>query len=629
MWALLRHLVPGHSVWLVPLMIAFMAVNSLTRVVLALMNGDVNILVPSNFIACFGIGLCFDLTVLTISMAGIVLILSILPAKKFRFIPWFVGIVSLPLSTAIVFTALSEIIFWNEFTTRFNFIAVDYLVFRTEVIGNIRESYNLALLLGTVAGFSLCLWIIMLWRLVKLEVLDSAIRHRLGAALCWICLALSLFAITDASLKQHGADSRLNELAGNGYYDFVHAFFNNEIDYDQFYATRTIVDPQSFQHDVRPDQPIQKRHLLLVSVESLSASFLGSYGAQTKLTPYLDTFSQESLRFTHFYATGTRTVRGLEAISMGIPPTPGHAIVRRPGAHHLQTLGQVLADQGWQSVYLYGGYSYFDSMQDYFGHNGYEVIDRKALTADQISHETIWGVADEDLFAQSLREMNRRVGNGETVFMHIMTTSNHRPFTYPEGRIDIPSKTGRDGAVKYTDFAIGKWLEGVKQQAWYKDAVIVILADHTHMGRGKAELPPANYHIPLLIHAPGLIKPGNFDPITSQIDLAPTLLGLLQVPYSSRFFGQDALKDGENNQRAYFANQQTVGLYRNGRVVELYPNRRIRVVDAESNRELNPQAKEHEPLVDEAIRSYQSASYAFKHDLLKRPPGPQGKFASR
>ncbi|NBS80992.1 MAG: hypothetical protein EBS62_03895 [Betaproteobacteria bacterium] len=111
--------------------------------------------------------------------------------------------------------------------------------------------------------------------------------------------------------------------------------------------------------------------------QSLSAAFLGSYGATSNLTPYLDAFSEESLRFTQFYATGTRTVRGLEAISMGIVPTPGHAIVRRPAAQGLQTLGQILSDQGWQSVYLYGGYSYFDSMKDFFGRNGYEVVDRQ------------------------------------------------------------------------------------------------------------------------------------------------------------------------------------------------------------------------------------------------------------
>jgi len=424
---------------------------------------------------------------------------------------------------------------------------------------------------------------------------------------------------SNASWKQFSSDSRINELAGNGYYDFVHAFFHNEIDYEQFYATREIADPKAFQHEVQAEKPPRKRHVLLVSVESLSAAFLGSYGATSNLTPYLDAFSEESLRFTQFYATGTRTVRGLEAISMGIVPTPGHAIVRRPAAQGLQTLGQILSDHGWQSVYLYGGYSYFDSMKDFFGSNGYEVVDRQVLRPEQISHETIWGVADEDLFAQSLREMDRRANKGQPVFMHIMTTSNHRPFTYPEGRIDIPSKTGREGAVKYSDYAIGKWLEAVKKQPWYMDSIIVILADHTHLGRGKAELPPSNYHIPLFIHAPGLITPGTFDAISSQIDIAPTLLGLLRLPYSSRFFGQDAFKDGTRNQRAYFANQQTVGLYKDGKVVELYPNRKIRVVDAKTNAVLDPTDHAQEVLIEEAIRSYQNASFAFKNGLLKRP----------
>ncbi len=613
-WAL-----PGHSIWLAPLLLGFLAVNGLTRAVLALMNSESIVASPFSTLLSFAIGFLFDLTVLSLGASGFIAAFCLLPPGRLRLMRWAIRLVSMPVALCLSFTAISEILFWNEFSTRFNFIAVDYLVFRTEVIGNIRESYNLSTIFGVLALLAALLWFFFLFQSKRIQTGQQDLRHRLTAATLWPLIATGLLLASNASWKQFSSDSRINELAGNGYYDFVHAFFHNEIDYEQFYATREIADPKAFQHEVQAEKPPRKRHVLLVSVESLSAAFLGSYGATSNLTPYLDAFSEESLRFTQFYATGTRTVRGLEAISMGIVPTPGHAIVRRPAAQGLQTLGQILSDHGWQSVYLYGGYSYFDSMKDFFGRNGYEVVDRQVLRPEQISHETIWGVADEDLFAQSLREMERRANKGQPVFMHIMTTSNHRPFTYPEGRIDIPSKTGREGAVKYSDYAIGKWLEAVKKQPWYRDSIIVILADHTHLGRGKAELPPSNYHIPLFIHAPGLITPGTFDAISSQIDIAPTLLGLLRLPYSSRFFGQDAFKDGTRNQRAYFANQQTVGLYKDGKVVELYPNRNIRVVDAKTNAVLDPTDHAQEVLIEEAIRSYQNASFAFKNGLLKRP----------
>src|SRR5882672_6686152 len=124
---------------------------------------------------------------------------------------------------------------------------------------------------------------------------------------------------------------------------------------------------------------------------------------------------------------------------------------------------------------------------------------------------------------------------------HIMTVSNHRPFAYPPGRIDIPSGTGREGAVKYTDFAIGQFIDAARAKPWFDRTLFVIVADHTHKGRGRTELPPENYHIPLIVYAPGHVAPGRVDTIASQIDVGPTILGMLGFGYRSRFFGHDIL----------------------------------------------------------------------------------------
>ena len=142
--------------------------------------------------------------------------------------------------------------------------------------------------------------------------------------------------------------------------------------------------------------------------------------------------------FTRLYATGTRTVRGLEALALSLPPTPGHSVVKRPNNENLHTIGEVFADKGYEPIYLYGGYGYFDNMEHFFGSNGYTFIDRSAI-ADKadIHYENIWGVADEDLFTLTLRELDKRHAAGRPFFAHVMTTSNHRPFTYPAGRVDI------------------------------------------------------------------------------------------------------------------------------------------------------------------------------------------------
>ena len=360
---------------------------------------------------------------------------------------------------------------------------------------------------------------------------------------------------------------------------------------------------------------------MLVSVESLSAEFLGSFGNPRQLTPSLDALAKQGLLFTKLYATGTRTVRGLEALTLSVPPTPGHSIVKRPNNGNLYTLGEVFKSRGYEALYLYGGYGYFDNMNAFFGGNGYTVIDRTALKPEQIHFENIWGVADEDLFALTLRELDQRHAAGRKFFAHVMTTSNHRPFTYPEDRIDIPSKSGRDGGVKYTDFAIGQFIEQARRKPWFDNTLFVIVADHTHKGRGRQELPIENYHIPMIVFAPQHVVPGRVDTIASQIDVGPTLLGLLDFSYRSRFFGHDILRDGPTHQRALMANYQTVGYYEEGRVVELKPNGRSRVVDATSGREA-PADELSRRLVDEAISYYQLASEAYRTGNMRLTGAP-------
>jgi phosphoglycerol transferase MdoB-like AlkP superfamily enzyme len=199
-----------------------------------------------------------------------------------------------------------------------------------------------------------------------------------------------------------------------------------------------------------------------------------------------------------------------------------------------------------------------------------------------------------------------------------MTTSNHRPYTYPAGRIDIPPATGADGAVKYTDWALGDFVRRARTRPWFDDTVFVIVADHCAAARGKTDLPLERFHIPLLVYAPKHVQPGRVDTIASQIDVPPTILGLLNIGYVSRFFGQDILTEGRTHQRALMANYQTVGYYEKGMVVELRPQRRVRVIDAATGKELPPSELTRH-FTDEAIGYYQGASTALKTGALRMP----------
>ena len=626
-------LFPGRLAVLREILLAFLAFNALTRLALTAWNGEPSLFLPWRILPAMAIGAAFDLAAATFFVPPLAALLAWWPERHAGGLRLVLTIALLPLCGLMVFVGGAELVFWNEFASRFNFIAVDYLIYTNEVIGNIRESYDMPLLLSLVAAASLVVWWLVARRIGPLALAPAGhLGARSRAVALWALAPFLAFAAFDAHYEEFSTDAQLNELAGDGYYDFFHAFRANEIDYERFYRT---LPPQRaerilagefdraaatdsglpFERDIVARRREKKLNVVLISVEALSADFLTAFGNRDGLTPRLDQIAREGLLFTHLYATGTRTVRGLEALTLSAPPTPGYSIVKRPESDGLFTLGGVFREKGYEPLYFYGGYAYFDNMEAFFSGNGYTVIDRTAINSEDITYENVWGVADEDLFELALGELDKRWAARRPFFAHIMTVSNHRPFAYPPGRIDIPPGT-REGAVKYTDFAIGQFIDRARARPWFGRTLFAIVADHTHKGRGRTELPPENYHIPFIVYAPGLVSPGRVDAIASQIDVGPTLLGLLGFSYRSWFFGHDILREGARHQRAFLANYQTVGYYREGLVVELKPKERYRIVDAATGLPRAEDARS-ERLMEEAISYYQLASRAYKTGELK------------
>jgi len=502
------------------------------------------------------------------------------------------------LASAAALVAVAEVLFWDEFSVRFNFIAVDYLVYTQEVVGNIRESYPLGPLLGAVAAAGVvAAWLLARWRPLRLQPawpLATRVTVALSAIVVAVLCARAGLAVNDAtevapSLRM---DVRAQELARNGPASFVAAFRDNELSFRRFYATiddaramrlagpwpRPQPAPTVTRVAARP-APEVPRHVVVIQVESLSADYLGAFGNPHGLTPHLDRLAHEGVSFTEMYAIGTRTVRGLEALSIGLPPLPGQSIVRRPHNASLQTLGSLLREHGFETTFLYGGYGYFDNMNAYFAANGYRVRDRSDISDERIGFANIWGIADEYLFDDALEQMDRATRHGQRQLLHLMTTSNHRPYSYPDGRIDIPSKTGRAGAVKYTDWAIGRFLQAARSHPWFAATLFVIVADHCGSVAGKTRIPPQRYRIPAILYWPGHLAPREVAALSSQIDLPPTIAALLGVPDGGRFFGQDRLL-ADPQQRAFLGNYQEIGLLTPGErgerdLVVLSPRQRV------------------------------------------------------
>lgn len=523
------------------------------------------------------------------------------------------------------FTTVAEWLFWDEFNTRFNFIAIDYLMYSYEVSHNIYESYPVGWIFLAIFIAAAVTFAMIRGPLVQILQVKEKFSHRLACTAMILSLALCSYFLVDQSFRGLSNNNYINELASNGSYQFVAAFRNNTLDYKTFYALgdeeklskrlKEVVGKKNNEggsfdilRKIEPSKNTEKLNVILISVESLSAEFLSKFGQKENITPFMDEWFDKGLFFTNFYATGTRTTRGLEAITLSIPPTPGRSVVKRPDNAKIFNLGKVFKDNGYDVAFLYGGRGFFDNMNAFFSGNGYRIVDQSDLKNEEITFENAWGVADEDIYRKAISEANASYASGKPFFYHIMTTSNHRPFTYPEESIDIPSGTGRFGAVKYTDYALQQLITTAEKQKWYKDTVFVIVADHCASSAGRAELPIERYHIPLFIYSPAHIETQIVNKLCGQIDIAPTLLALLGIKYDSHFFGQDILSE-TFQERALIGNYQRLGVYENNELTILSPVKHIDVIKDPLHNEQSVPVAPDDANVIETMALYQGADF--------------------
>jgi len=531
----------------------------------------------------------------------------------------------------LIFTFASEWIFWDEFGVRFNFIAVDYLVYTQEVIDNILESYPVypLLLAFAIAAIVGALLIAAMPWFRNWQTTTTPWRSRLKVGLPLLLIPVAATAFMNQGDLPRFENRYLQEISHNGAYSFFAAFRNNELDYHDFYldiperlANERIHDliaqegnsflaKASAAPEYRHVPGGQERHynVIQIVIESLSADFLGSFGNTDGLTPNLDALAAESLQFTNLMATGTRTVRGMESLTLSVPPTPGRSIVKRPANDVLESSGTVFSAKGYQPQFFYGGYGYFDNMNDFFSRNGFVIHDRGTEPDEDVEFSNAWGVSDEDLYDWVLADADRLHAAKQPFYDFVMTTSNHRPYTYPEGRIDIPSGTGRNGAVKYTDHAIGEFIAAAREKPWFADTIFVIVADHCASSAGKTALTVANYRIPMLVYAPGIVDPGMVDTLASQIDVLPTLFSLLGWSYDSEFFGKDLFQVRSDEGRALIGTYQSIGLLDPDRhLTVLEPGKRAESFDYQPLTGAQVASVETPAALTDTIAFYQSAA---------------------
>ena len=534
---------------------------------------------------------------------------------------------------AFTFVAAIEYFFFEEFDARLNLVAVDYLLYPTEVVGDIWADYPVATVAVLVGLASAAVVYALRRNLVPATGVVTRFGQRTAVFVIFVALTV-IFAMGFETYDLSFSSNRItNEIAANGSSSFFRAVRTSEIDYHTYYASRAPADnlkalvaqlgPTGGKFTRLPEGRLDRAfagnpnglgtmNVVVVASESFGAEFSKLYGSQRDWTPQFDSFAQQGIWFRHMYASGTRTVRGLEAISTSLPPIPSVSVLRRPGNEDIANWGAVMRRHGYQTSFLYGGYGYFDNMNYFFSHNGFETHDRSQIPKP-VRFENIWGVADEDLFDSALSYYDNVAKTGKPFFSIVMTTSNHKPFTFRAGVTGVkPQGGGRESGVRYADFAQGYFLREAQKHAWFDNTLFIVVADHGARVYGREEIPLKSYEIPMLFYAPKHLQPQEVDALTTQIDIAPTVLGLLGLSYTAPFFGEDVLHSRSGNRVAFFSHNHDVALYQDGELSILGLGKTIKDVYYDAATDSYKPAPKNAPLNDLAVAYYQTAFELFR-----------------
>jgi phosphoglycerol transferase MdoB-like AlkP superfamily enzyme len=450
-----------------------------------------------------------------------------------------------------------------EYDTRPNRLYVEYLNSPHEVSAMLWHGYKGVLLFGLI-GLFLLGWVG--FRLLRTQLVDGRMKLWLRPLVTVAAFAVLFLAgrgtlehrPLNASMVAFSDDSMVNALPLNSLYSVINAIrgMSNERSAAAIYGSMPepemqrivrqaagldgpMLDPRypSVHYQQATTKPARPLNLVIIMEESLGAQYIGTLGGD-KLSPQFDALSKEGWLLARTYATGTRSVRGLEAVNTGFLPTPAEAVLKLPRSQHgFFTLAGLLGEFGYHSRFIYGGEAHFDNMKSFFLGNGFdEVIDQPKFEVKP-TFVGSWGASDEDMF----NELHHRLmqDGDKPAFTLAFSVSNHTPWEYPTGRIQASSPAASvQNTVRYADWAIGQFFARAKQSPYWNHTVFLIVADHDSRVFGASLVPVTHFHIPALILGAGV--PAQRDEhIVSQIDLAPTLLSLIGISSAHPMLGAD------------------------------------------------------------------------------------------
>jgi phosphoglycerol transferase len=492
--------------------------------------------------------------------------LSLVIGKGMKYLkPILLGWLTVVFLSAIFFEVITPT-FILEYDLRPNRLFIEYLIYPKEVFSMLFSGYKFEIvssLLVLVVGYQLSVV------LFRKSWNDTSILPKKYLAL--ICITLFLFCFLGArgtlshrpinpAMVAFSTDHLLNDLSVNSLYSTAFAFKQMQLEKgsENYYGkmavqdilnevkSATLITPDLYTNNEVPTQTYHQasyqgkpKNIVILLQESLGARYVKTLGG-LPLSPNLDKLMTEGWNLTNLYATGTRSVRGIEAVVTGFTPTTSRSVVKLDKSQqHFFTIAQFLKSQNYQTQFIYGGESHFDNMKSFFLGNGFtDIVDFPKF--GHVEFEGSWGASDEDLYNQAHREFELLNQNEKPFFSLVFTSSNHSPYDFPDNKVSLydAQKNTRNNAAKYADYALGQFFQKAKKAEYWNNTIFVVIADHDSRVGGAELVPIEHFHIPALIIGKG-ISAKQDERLASQIDIAPTLLSLAGVSGYHPMIGHD------------------------------------------------------------------------------------------
>ena len=469
---------------------------------------------------------------------------------------------------ALVFFEVITPTFILEYDLRPNRLFIEYLIYPKEVLSMLFSGYKFEILSSLVTLFIIYKLAVFLfnksWHSTAKASLPKKYLAIISIGLFLLCAlgargTLSHRPINPAMVS-FSTDHLLNELSLNSLYSTAFAFKQMQLEKgsENYYGkmavdnvlnevkAATLITPELYNNNEIPTQAFHQasyqgkpKNIVILLQESLGARYVKTLGG-LPISNELDKLMTEGWNFTNLYATGTRSVRGIEAIITGFTPTTSRSVVKlNKSQQNFFTIADFLKSQNYHTQFIYGGESHFDNMKSFFLGNGFtDIVDFPKF--DKVDFEGSWGASDEDLYNQAHQEFEKLNKQKQPFFSLVFTSSNHSPYDFPDNKITLydDEKNTRNNAAKYADYALGTFFKKAKQSDYWKNTLFVVIADHDSRVGGAQLVPIEHFHIPAVIIGEGITAKQD-NRLASQIDIAPTLLSLAGVSGVHPMIGHD------------------------------------------------------------------------------------------